>query len=418
MTLPPDLHLLTRLDRARSAAVLRHPTLSAVLGVALPVVAVAAFAGLAADRAAVDVTGAAGGATLAMLLAGGVSQICYGALFRPADAPFLRRLGVDARALFLHRTLRILGLALGGLALMLIPVAAAGMPLGRPLSVGLGVALAASAVGGAGYAGAARAMAGHPHGAGWGCLGVGMWDREVAGAAPLVWAPLVPFLSGTVAGAWIGAAPGAPGARLLAVSAVSGLALVPGARWYADALPRFGPQALEFAFAPPPDGPTGELALRRGLAWLLPPGAALARARDALVIGRRFAWAERLVWPAAIGSFVALARWGELAGTRQAVAATAVLVLLAQGAAGVGLGRLEGAGRRWIDHAAGIRPWERLLGRWAWGWGASLWLTVPLALTWSWWSGVDGGWGWVAAGAATAGVAAVASVAAAGGARR
>ncbi|HET7321619.1 MAG TPA: hypothetical protein VFI96_03920, partial [Longimicrobiaceae bacterium] len=141
--------------------------------------------------------------------------------------------------------------------------------------------------------------------------------------------------------------------------------------------------------------------------------AAAVWARDAVVASRRFAWATRVVWPVAIVGFFALARWGRLPQTRQAVAAAAVLVLLLQAAAIVGLGREERAGRRWVDRAAGVTPVQRLLGRWAWGWGMSLWLAVPLALAWSWWA-IGPGWPWLAAGAVTAAAAALASTAAAG----
>jgi hypothetical protein len=115
----------------------------------------------------------------------------------------------------------------------------------------------------------------------------------------------------------------------------------------------------------------------------------------------------------AIVSFVALARWGRVPGTRAWVAAAVVGVWLAQAAAVVALGRLEAQGTRWLDRSVGIAPLQRILGRWAWGWGLALWLAVPLSFAWSWWA-AGAGWPWLLVAGATSGVAALASAAAAG----
>ena len=154
--------------------------------------------------------------------------------------------------------------------------------------------------------------------------------------------------------------------------------------------------------------------MARGAGRLLPRGAAAVWARDAVVAGRRFAWATRIVWPVAVLSLVLLARWGDDATARGWVTAAALTVFVLQMGAAVGLGLYERGARRWIDRALGIGPLERLLGRWAWAWGASLWLAVPLALAWSWWLDAGPGWPWLLVGAGTAAVGALASSLAAG----
>jgi hypothetical protein len=90
------------------------------------------------------------------------------------------------------------------------------------------------------------------------------------------------------------------------------------------------------------------------------------------------------------------------------------LLLAAQAAAVVALGRSERGRTRWLDRALGLRPADRLVGRWATAFGLALAVALPLAL--GWWIGVDGGggWTWLAAAAVAALVASTASVAAAG----
>lgn len=415
MQAPPatEAWLLFRLDGWRLAAALRRPALAAWLGVTLPLALLAGLLWIAGARAVPDVRGAEGAVALGLLVSGPVSFAAYGVLFRGRDDPLLRRLGVPARALYAERAARLLALCLGVAAALLIPLTSAGAALGRPLALLLAASLAAWGAALWALSGAARALAERVPGQGSGWMAMGVWDRELAGAAPLMYAPLAPLLAGAVAGGVTGAAPGAAWARVLAVAAAAVAAAGLGARAHARALPRFAPRVLEMTFtAPPAEG--GELHLGRGMARLLPRRAAAVWARDTLVAQRRLGWAMRIVWPVAIVSVVALARWGRDPATQVWVAGAALLALLVQAAAAVALGRLERQGRRWIDRSLGLGLATRLLGRWAWGWGMSLWLTIPLALAWGWWSGAGGGWVWPVIGAGTAVLAATASVAVAG----
>lgn len=405
--------LLLRLDATRARAAVTRPTAGAWIGVGLPVLLLAvgvASAG-AVVRPRIDVAG--DGVTLGVLLSAPMAFLAYGTLFRGGDDPMLRRLGVAAAALFRERALRLLGLAVGIALLTLVGFAAGGSPLGRPAGVALTSAVAAWATALLSLSGATRMMAERVAGQGWGCLTAGMRDRELAAAAPLVYAPLLPLIAGAV----VGAASAAPSALLpttAVVLAAAALMAVLAGRWYARAVPRFAPQALEMSFAPPPPAGSGELRVGKGVTRLVPRRVAAVWARDALVAGRRFAWATRVVWPVAALSVVALARWGEAPATRGWVAAAALLVFLIQAAAVLGLGRLERAGRRWIDRSAGLSTADRMLGRWLWGWGMSLWLAIPLSLAWGWWSGGGGGWFWLGIGGGTSLLASVASTASAG----
>lgn len=413
---PPSrgARFLLREDARRLRAGFRHPSAAGSAGLVLPALLLGGLLASVGRVATPRVATSDDAVLLGMLVAGCVSFAAYPVLFRGADAPLLRRVGLPGAALFRERSLRLLAAALGAALLLLLPFAAAGAPLGPPLAAGAAAAVAAWGAACASLSGAARALAGHAPGRSWKLLSAGMWDREVAGAAPLVWAPLPPFLAGTAAAGWVGAAPGAVGGRaLLAAAAALPLAWL-GQRWYAAALPRFGPMVLEMAFEPPPPAQGGELQVGGGVAGLLPRRAAVVWARDGVVASRRYGWAQRMVWPVAAAAVVALARWGTAPSTRGWVAAAVVLVLALQGGAALGLGRLERAGRRWIDRSLGLGWPHRLLGRWAWGWGRSLWLTVPVALAWQWWSGVGAGWGWVVLGGATAGMAAAVSLLSAG----
>jgi hypothetical protein len=85
-----------------------------------------------------------------------------------------------------------------------------------------------------------------------------------------------------------------------------------------------------------------------------------------------------------------------------------------QGVAVVALGRLERGGLRWIDRTLGLGWRDRLLGRWALGFGLALGLVLPVGITWELRSDGAPAWLWLAAAAATAAVAAAASLAAAG----
>lgn len=99
---------------------------------------------------------------------------------------------------------------------------------------------------------------------------------------------------------------------------------------------------------------------------------------------------------------IALARWGDLAVARMWVLTVVGLALIVQGAAVVGLGRLERAGRGWIDRSLGVGALDRFLGRWSWAWGLSLWMLLPVGLAWGWWAGGTGLWQWPLAGAVAA----------------
>lgn len=408
------LRTLLRLDRTRLAAAVRHPQAASLVGPLAPLLLLLGVLWAVGRASGAGVAGAEDAVLLGMLVAGPISFLAYGVLFRAGDEPLLRRLGVDARALYVERVLRLLLTALGVAALALVPSLAGGAPAALAAHAAAAAALAAWGAGALALSGAARALARHQPGRGWGMLQAGFWDQELAAAAPLVWAPLLPFVTGTAAAAVAAfQLDGAP-VRTLAVALAAMAAAAAGAPAFVRALPRFAPQVQELAFSPPPPAEGGELGVGQGVGRLLPRRVAAVSARDAVVAGRRFPWAARAAWPVAIGAFVALARWGRLPETQAWVALAGLLALLLQGAASVGLGRLERSGRRWMDHALGLGWPTRLAGRWAWGSGLSVWLTVPLALSWQWWSGAGMGWLWVVAGAAVAGVAALASVAAGG----
>lgn len=404
------LRLLIGLDLMRLGNLVRYPAAGPIAGVALPLgLAVALFwsVGRAGDPAVLDSDGAL---LLALLVAGPISLLSYGALFRAGDEPFIRRLGLSARAVYAERSIRHLLQAIGIGILALVPFVAAGAPLRPAVTVIAAAGLAAWGAGAAAAAGAALTLARRPAGGGWGCLMAGIQDREVAAAAPLVYAPLPAFLAGAVAGAAAGMRP----EWLLIVAVGAALCAGLGARWYELALPEFAPRALELAFVPVSTHGVGEFAPRRGFARLMPRRVASAWARDAAIIGRRFPWAARVAWPVAIGGFFGLARWGESSATREWVVGAVLLALLVQAIASVRLGRVERHGRRWIDRSLGLGSPARFAARWAWGWGASLWITVPIGLAWSWWSGAGPGWMWLAAGGLVAGVAATSSILAAG----
>ena len=402
---------LLRLDASRLRSRVRRPSAGDAITVGLPALLVAGALWGGGVSLVPRLDSRSDGAALGMMLGAPLAFLSYGTLFRAADDPFLRRLGVHPRALYAERAGRLLAAGLALVAVLAGVSLSAGRPLGSLLVVSVASVLAAWGSGAAASTLAARGMASRRPGQGWGCLTIGIWDSEVAAAAPLVYAPVVPLLVGGIAGAvaWTGGAPALVGILLASLA----LAWI-GARWWEAAVPRFGPRLLEMAFEPPPPAGAGELRVGRGLARLLPHAAAVVWARDRVVSGRRFAWATRIVWPVAIVDLVLLARWGENERTRGWVAAAAVAVLLLQMAALVALGRYERGGRRWLDRSLGVTPVSRLLGRWAFGWGASLWLAIPLALAWHWWAGAGPGWPWLLVGAGTAAVGALASVTASG----
>ncbi len=407
------MRTLLRLDRRRLAAQLRHPAAGPLLALLLPLVLLVGILWAVGRTASPSVADAESAP------AAGAAGVGAGRLPRLRNHSSARRTSrcsggsaFPPGALYAERLIRFLLVALATAAVAMVPFLAAGTPPGRPAAVAIAAAVAAWGSGALAASGAARSLAA-PGPRRPGLLAIGIWDAEVRGIAPLLYAPLVPFMVGTVAATFVGASAGIAGGRLLLVSIMAiGMALL-GRRSHAAALPRFAPQALEMSFEPAPSG-VGEMSVGRGAGRLLPRGAAAVWVRDSLMVSRRFAWAPRLVWPVVIISFIGLARWGADPATRGWVAAAALLALLTQAIAAIALGRLERGGARWIDRSLGLTPARRLLGRWAWGFGASLWLTIPLSLSWAWWAGVGPAWAWVAAGAGTAAAGAVGSLTAAG----
>lgn len=404
---------LLRLNAIRLRAALQRPSGSFWIGSVLPALLVAAGVAAVGRISDAQLQTTQDGVTLGVLIGAPLAFVTYTILFRGGDDAFLRRMGVSPLALIRERALRLAGCgaALVGFALLLYGINA---PFTAVVVAATSAMLAAWGAGLLAFGAAAVAMTRREAAGPPGCLAMGIKDPEVAGAAPLVYAPLLPLISAGVAG---GVGAGVPGDGWLVLAAVAILALGAGhlgGALSARALPRFAPLALEMSFAPMPDTSGGELRARRGVARWLPRRVAAVWARDAAVIGRRFTWASRITWPVVIFSLVALARWGQEPGTRAWVISAVVMVLLLQGAAAIAMGRYERRGLRWVDRAVGLGPGQRFLGRWAWGWGISFWLTVPVGLGWSWWAGAGSGWSWIAAAAGTSGVAAALSVAAGG----
>jgi hypothetical protein len=168
------------------------------------------------------------------------------------------------------------------------------------------------------------------------------------------------------------------------------------------------------AYAPPPDAGGGELVIGRGIARVLPRRVQAARARDAVVLGRRYRWASRAAWPAAIVCALAVIRAGGSPAVRAWVTLACGLLLAAQAGAVVALGRSERARLRWMDRALGLGAAHRLLGRWAAAFGVAMAVALPLAAGWAIGIDASGAWRWIAAAAGAAAVASLASVTAAG----
>jgi hypothetical protein len=405
--------LLLAHDRRRITAVVKRPRPGVWLSILLPLLLVGGALGAAGADALPDSREVGGAVGLGFLASAPLAFLSYGVLFRPADDPFLRRLGLAPTSLYLERALRLLGIALGVALLLLVPFLSAAAPVGRPLSVLLGTALAAWGAALLALSAAARLTADPDRRPGFASRMMG-FDRELVRAGPVVYAPLAPLAAGLMSAAWIGASTGIGSARAAAIGLAGLFLAAAAAAPFAQALPRFAPQALEMAFSPPPEAGEAGLVLERGVGRLLPLRARAVLARDAVITARRFRWSTTLVWPVAILSAIALARWGELPQVRTWVLAAGMLTLAAQGAAVISLGRLERSGPGWLDHATGLSLFDRWLGRSAFGFGLTLWLAVPLGLAWGLWAGIGSGWMWVSAGAATAVVAAGASLAAAG----
>jgi hypothetical protein len=405
--------LLLRLDARRASDAFRHPRVGAWVAVLLPAVLVVAALWRAGSAARADVADGQGRILLALLASVAPALWAYPFLFRPADDGLLRRLGIAPHASFAVRAVRIALLSLGAVALLMVPYVATGERLALPLTVALASACAAWGVSLWTHAGAARALATPGRKSALRAT-IGGFDPELASAAPLVYAPILPALTGVIAGRFASVSMDGVWWRLpLVVLLAAALAALARER-FAEALPRFAPRAKEMAFAPAPGvGETG-LVIGRGLARVLPRRAGAVRARDAAVVGRRFRWTGRAVWPVAIGSVLALLRAGESASVQAWVVAAGALVLASQAVAVVALGRVERGGPRWIDRASGIRAADRLAGRWALGFGLSLGLVIPVGLAWAAFVPASPGWAWPVASAAVATLASVASLAAAG----
>ena len=401
------LRLLVAQDGRRLAARLRRSSPAMWMGVVLPVVLLGGVLAAVGSGAVPDPGDAAGGGLLGFMAAAPVSFFAYGALYRGGDRAWIHALGAPAGAVFAHRALRLLLEAAVVGVLLLIPYTAAGISISLPLVILAGAVLASWSLGLLATAGAASATVGS---GGPAILRAGLgWDRELARVAPLLYAPLAPLVGGVLAGFWIAATPGA-GAGRAAIVAIAGLAILPGASaLFTRANPRFVPRVAEMAFEPPATTETALLP-HRGIARLLPERVAQVRARDAAVAGRRFSWAQRIVWPVAIVALVAIGRWGHDPTVRSWIVAAAVLTLIAQGVAGVALGWHERHRTRWLDRVLGLGTGVRYLGRWAWAMGIHLWLVVPLAVIWGLWSTQPGWWLWLAGAAVVSALSAGASL--------
>lgn len=403
------LGLLLEMDLLRLGSAVRNPTASGILGIVLPAAVVVSALVVLGSVGVPSTDGAAGAVTLGMLVAGGISFAAYGVIFSTADQAFIRRLGIPGDTVFVERGIRLQVLALVVSFACALPYRIADAGAGRAWAIAFTVGTITAAVALVSYAIGAR-MTVDPRKAQLMSAGMGQFDPELARAAPLVYAPIMPFLCGTAFAAFAGGIPEISPVTLLAAVAVALSALWLGMELFAPAAPLFTPRVSEMAFTPPPEKGGEEFRVGRGVSMLLPRRAAAAWVRDAIVGARRFPWASRVTWPVVIASFFALARWGDAASTRAWVLAAVGIALLVQSAAVVGLGVLERDGPRWIDRLTGIPTFQRFLGRWAWGWEISLWLLVPIALAWSWWSGQGIAWGWPFIGAASAALAAIASL--------
>lgn len=407
------LALLLRLEARRLADPFRHPRPGTWIAILLPAVLVAGGLWLAGAEARPDLASDDGRLLFGFLVSAPVALQGYPVLFRPADDAFLRRLGVSGRASFALRALRLLALAAAVIAVALIPFVATGAPMGEPLAVASVAGLVGWAVAVWAHARAADNTVNPGHRPGLLAMTMSP-DRELVDAAPLVFAPVLPVVASGFAALFSGISAGTLALRVVAMIALA-LPLVPlGVRRFARALPRFSPHVGELAYAPPPGAGESELVIGRGWARVLPRRAGVVRARDVVVVDRRFRWAGRAVWPVAIFSVLALVRAGGDAGVRGWVTAACALLLLAQASAVIALGRLERGRLRWIDRAVGLRLVDRLVGRWATAFGLALGVAVPVGLAWAMNVPAPSAWWWLAGAAAVAGLASVASVAAAG----
>ncbi|HEX8674629.1 MAG TPA: hypothetical protein VF710_22200, partial [Longimicrobium sp.] len=348
MTAP--LALLLRLDGRRLADAVRRPRVGVWAGFALPAALVVGGVWLAGDALRPDVSTGDGQILLGLLVSAPIAFQAYPILFRPEDDTLLRRLGIPPAALFAHRALRLLLAALAVAGLFLLPFIRTAQPIGAPLAMLAAGAVVAWASSLATTSGAAARMANGQRSPVRGLLGP---DAGLSAAASLVWAPLTPLVVGALA-ARVALGPNAP-TRIGVIALLVVLCVALGARRFARALPRFAPLSGELAYAPPPTADASELVIGRGLPALLPRGAGAVRARDAVVVSRRFRWAGRVATPVGIIAALALLRAGADPEVRRWVAAACAGVLVMQSAAVIALGRAERSRLRWIDRAIGLR---------------------------------------------------------------
>ena len=407
------LHLLLSLELRRLRDPFRHPRPGTWIGVGLPAALGVAALWLGAASVRPDAADGDGAVGLGLLVSAPVAFWAYPVLFRPADDPLLRRLGIPARASYWLRALRLAALSLLVIGAMMIPYVATGTPGALPFAVALGAGVAAWGMALSALSGAAHAVASPERTAGLSSRMMGR-DPELVRAGSLVWAPLAPVIAGSLAGRGVLVDVLPPAGWVAAFAALAAALAVRGARRFARAAPRFSPRAAEMAYAPPPAEGDAGLVIGRGLARVLPARAGAVRARDAAVVARRFRWAARIAWPVAVVCVLAILRAGERPAVQGWVAAAGALVLAMQAAAVIGVGRMERGGRRWIDRAAGLAAADRLLGRWAAAFGMALALVIPVGLTWTLVLPGRGAWVWPLAAAGSALVAAAASLAAGG----
>ena len=379
------------------------------------------FAGLAALIGAAgllraltppEIQGAGAAARWGFVVAAPVAFFAYGVLLRPGDAWLLRHFGIPAGAILGRQAFRLGSLAAATVfAALVLFLDRQGWERSLALTVAAGAAAAGSVL--FAYARAAQAVGG---GTGRrGLLGrMIAWDRELAAAAPLVYAPVVPLIAGVVAAAWVGSRPGAEWGRVLIAGLIACGAGISATGAYTRTLSRWMPVLAEMAFAPPPPVGAGALVTDRGVARLLPRSVAALWARDAAVVARRFRWAARLSWPVAGVGVLALARAADNAAVRGWVAVFALLAVAAQLGAVIALGRHEHGARRWLDRSLGVTWAQRLLGRWMLGVGLTTWLVLPLAIAWGLAVPGASGWPWVLAAVGAAAGAALGSIALAG----
>jgi hypothetical protein len=356
-----------------------------------------------------DVDTGDGRILLGLLASVPVAFQAYPVLFRPEDDSLLRRLGIPPAALFAHRALRLLLLSLAVTALFLLPFIRTGEQLGTPLAILLAASLVTWAASLVTTCGAAREMAQGRKSPLRGLLGP---DAGLLAAASLVYAPLPPLVAGALAGR-LAVGPGMP-VRVALIALLCAVWTALAARRFANALPRFAPLSGELAYAPPPTADASELVIGRGLPALLPRAAGAVRARDAVVVDRRFRWAGKLATPVGIIASLVLLRAGGDADVRRWVAAACIGLLVMQGAAVVALGRGERPRLRWIDRALGLRTLDRLIGRWSVGFGLAMGVVLPVAFVWSFAVDTSPAWPWLAGAALGALAAAGVSLAAAG----